>query len=72
MTIASRFYASLAAFALVLAGIMAVTPNAAQAQGRGVMNGALIGGVLVTAAVVTVTLLVSKNDNNDDEGPQSP
>jgi hypothetical protein len=69
MTIASRFYAGLAAFALVLAGFTAFAPSAARAQ-QGVTKGALIAGVLVTATVIAAVALVG--GNNDDEGPQSP
>jgi hypothetical protein len=71
MTIASRFYAGLAAFALVFAGLSAFAPSAAQAQGRAV-PGALIAGAVITATVVTAVVLLDNGDNNDDEGPQSP
>lgn len=70
MAIASRFYAGLAAFALVLAGMAVVAPSTAQAQRS--VPGALIAGVIVTATVVTALVLLDKGSNDDDEGPQSP
>jgi hypothetical protein len=70
MTIASRLYAGLAAFALVIAGMALVAPSAAQAQIRAV-PGALIAGVVITATVVTAIVLLDKG-GDDDDGPQSP
>jgi hypothetical protein len=71
MAIASRLYAGLAAFALVLAGIAVVVPSTAQAQRA--VPGALVAGVIVTATVVTaIVLLDNGGGDNDDEGPQSP
>lgn len=69
MTIASRLFAGLAAFALVLVGMAAVAPSSAQAQ-RTVPT-ALIAGIVVTATVVTAIVLLDKGDK-DDEEPQSP
>jgi hypothetical protein len=71
MTIASRLYAGLAAFALVFAGMAVVAPSTAQAQNRTVPT-ALVAGVVITATVVTAIVLLDKSDKDDDEGPQSP
>ncbi len=73
MTIASRLSAGLAAIALVLAGLVAVAPSPAQAQGaKAVTSTALLIGGAITAAVVTTLVLLGNDDGNDDEGPQSP
>jgi len=73
MTIASRISAGLAAIALILAGLVAVAPSPAQAQGAKVTSTALLIGGAITAAVVTTLVLLGNNDDeNDDEGPQSP
>lgn len=69
MTVASRLYAGLAALALVLVGLTAVIPMPAKAQDRETET-ALIAGAVITAAVIGAVVLL--DDEDEDEGPQSP
>jgi hypothetical protein len=67
MTIASRFHAALAAFALVLAGTAAVAPTTAHAAP---LTGKAVIAVAVFAAVTVATFALI--DEDGDEDPQSP
>ena len=68
MTLASRLFAGLAAFALVLTGLSALAPSKAQAQSE--TAGALLAvGIFAAVAVATFVLV---DEEGDDEEPQSP
>jgi hypothetical protein len=68
MTVASRFYAALAAFALVLAGVTTVAPTEAKAASGATT--AIIAGAVVTAAILGAVVLLDSAE--EDEAPQSP
>jgi uncharacterized membrane protein YkvI len=67
MKIASRIYAMLAAFALVLAGVTAVATTEAKAASE--TTTAIIAGAVITAAIIGAVFLL---DSEDEEEPQSP
>jgi hypothetical protein len=68
MTIAPRLFAGLAAIALVLAGVTAVAPSPARAQGE--TTGALLAVAIFAAVTVAAFALI--DEEGDDEEPQSP
>lgn len=67
MKITSRLFAGLAAFALVLTGMAAISPTPARAQSE--TGSTLLAVGLFAAAAVAVFVLV---DEDGDESPQSP
>lgn len=67
MSISSRLFAGLAAFALVLAGLATVAPAPARAQ-----SGEAVLAVAIFAAATVAAFVLIDEEGDDDEEPQSP